>query len=632
MDGKTGRFRPGGRALANVVVLLGGLAAMAFVLAAAAFPGGGYNPAMQMLSVLGRSEVRLVEQPWCRYLFVAGMFFSAAAVLVAARAFRLSAWGAALNAAGLVAIALFPENEGWLRHDAACWAAASGGAVMLFGWMRSEPSRRMRFVWLALLLLSALAMALALSLHSLRVAPFAPWVTSAQKLMILSFAAWLVSLSSRGARRLWLVAAWLAVPALLAAWLALRPAGPAAEDILKDAPEASADDAAPLPVSDDELAGLAWLERVTGRMDAADEREWWDIGGSQHGIFAKRYNIAFAGYAAAAIGMRGDAAVRARAGAVLGACVERMLRRDVWGYSQSEGYWGRKPWAPDPCHRENVMYTGHLLQLLALYELFTGDRRYHRGEGGWDFVWRDGRKVHYDVEKLVATTVDQMRRGPNGGIACEPGLVFFPCNNHPHVALALLRRLGWGDWSADAARWERWALAHYLSPSFGGGAISLVYHMRGNFMYPRGQGGLDGWSLLWYEAWASDRRLATALWGRARGHVDFSRLEACGDELSEAGCCDPQPVPPSVEAVFLAAAARACSDPETASRLERAVDARCLRREGGLLWLDLDRRWRIGATAMRLVSLAESNGSRFRSLCGLDHEDQPRHFWYNSKQ
>ena len=118
MDGKTGRFRPGGRALANVVVLLGGLAAMAFVLAAAAFPGGGYNPAMQMLSVLGRSQVRLVEQPWCRYVFVVGMFFSVAAVLVAARAFRLSAWGAALNAAGLVAIALFPENEGWLRHAA----------------------------------------------------------------------------------------------------------------------------------------------------------------------------------------------------------------------------------------------------------------------------------------------------------------------------------------------------------------------------------------------------------------------------------------------------------------------------------------------------------------------------------
>ena len=264
------------------------------------------------------------------------------------------------------------------------------------------------------------------------------------------------------------------------------------------------------------------------------------------------------------------------------------------------------------------MYTGHLLQLLAFYELFTGDKRYHRCGGGWDFVWRDGRKVHYDVEKLISTTVFQMRKGPNGGVACEPGLVFFPCNNHPHVALAVFRRLGYGNWSADAARWERWALSHYLDPGLGGGALGLVYHVRGNFMYPRGHGSLDGWSLLWYEAWASDRRLATAIWSRARRCIDWPRLESCGEEVKEADCCDPQPVSASVAAVFLAAAARACSDPETAERLEKSVDAKYLRREGGLLWLDVNREWRIGATAMRIISLAESRGSRFREMKKVD--------------
>lgn len=84
--------------------------------------------------------------------------------------------------------------------------------------------------------------------------------------------------------------------------------------------------------------------------------------------------------------MRGDAEVRARAGKVIGNCFERMLKTDVWAYSMSKNYWGRKPWAPDPCYRENVMYTGHLLHLLASYELFTGDRRYHR-EGG--LFWLD---------------------------------------------------------------------------------------------------------------------------------------------------------------------------------------------------------------------------------------------------
>ena len=130
----------------------------------------------------------------------------------------------------------------------------------------------------------------------------------------------------------------------------------------------------------------------------------------------------------------------------------------------------------------------------------------------------------------------------------------------------------------------------------------------------RTEDGFDGWSLLWYEAWASDRRTATALWRRVRDGLDWSRLDGCGDERGDMGCCDPRPVSASVASVFLAAASRACSDAETAERLERVVDAKYLRREGGLIWLDVNREWRIGATAMRIISLAESNGSRFRDM------------------
>ena len=60
------------------------------------------------------------------------------------------------------------------------------------------------------------------------------------------------------------------------------------------------------------------------------------------------------------------------------------------------------------------------------------------------------------------------------------------------------------------------------------------------------------------------------------------------------------------------------SDDETAERLERTVDAKYLRREGGLIWLDVNREWRIGATAMRIISLAESRGSRFREMKKVD--------------
>ena len=371
-----------------------------------------------------------------------------------------------------------------------------------------------------------------------------------------------------------------------------------------------------MPLCAEEREALAFLEHVTGLLPAAEENAWWDIGGTQHGIFAKRYNIAFAGYAAAVIGMRGDAETTNRVGRILGNCVERFLRRDVWAYSQSKSYWGQKPWAPDPCYRENVMYTGHLLHLLALYEWFTHDRRYW--DAGFDFVWTPQQKVHYTVQRLIDVTVEQMRANESGGVTCEPGLLFFPCNNHPHYALKLFSRLGHGDWSADAAKWEKWALAHFSRPAVGGGALKLVYHVQTRLFYPRGTPGLDGWSLLWYEAWAHDRKKALKLWKSAAACIEWGKYDNPSDAVAGHGCCDPQPVSASVAAAFLCAAARACDDPATAARLETPLDAKFLVRRAGHYYLDLDREWRIGASAQRIIALAISRGSSFRALA-LEH-------------
>ena len=366
------------------------------------------------------------------------------------------------------------------------------------------------------------------------------------------------------------------------------------------------------PLCAEELEALAFLEHVTGPLPAAEESDWWNIGGTQHGIFAKRYNIAFAGYAAAAIGMRGDSGTTNRVGRILGNCVERLLRRDVWAYSQSKSYWGEKPWAPDPCYRENVMYTGHLLQLLALYEWFTHDRRYW--DAGFDFAWNPRQKVHYTVQRLIDVTVEQMRENRSGGVTCEPGLLFFPCNNHPHYALMLFARLGHGDWSAYAAKWEKWALAHYPRPPMGGGALKLVYHVQTKLFYPRGTPGLDGWSMLWYEAWARDRAKALDLWKSAAARIEWGLYANPSDAVAGHGCCDPQPVSASVAAAFLCAAARACDDPATAERLEKPLDSKYLVRCAGRYYLDLDREWRIGASAQRIIALAISHGSSFRAL------------------
>ena len=181
-------------AFAAVVVALAG---SLFVLAAAAFPGGDYNPCLRMLSALGRTEVRMVTHPWSQYLFMSGMFVSTAGVFVLAWRLGLSRWGSALNAFGLLSIALVPENVCELGHNAGCWLAAIGGGMMLFRWLRTEPSRRMRRVWLVLLVAPLVAIGTGLVLHAVHLVPFAPWVPTAQKGVILSFVLWLLFLSAR---------------------------------------------------------------------------------------------------------------------------------------------------------------------------------------------------------------------------------------------------------------------------------------------------------------------------------------------------------------------------------------------------------------------------------------------------
>ena len=182
---------------ATVGIGTSALSGACFVLAAFRFPGGGYNPFFRMLSALGRTEVGSVRYPLSHFLFVVGMLVGAWGVLAISRRLGLSRWGAALNAGGLLAIALVPENVSMPFHNVGCWLATIGGGLMLVRWFRQEPAMRIRLLWAMLLLLPLLAISSGLILHGLHVVPFAPWVPTAQKGVILSFVLWLLFLSVR---------------------------------------------------------------------------------------------------------------------------------------------------------------------------------------------------------------------------------------------------------------------------------------------------------------------------------------------------------------------------------------------------------------------------------------------------
>ena len=185
------------RALRRCVIVFGCLAALSFGAAMAVFPGGAYNPAMRMLSALWRSVIVGEKWPLCHHLFVLGMaasaFASASAFwvcreLVSGVRRKILYCGAAFNFVGLLTIAAVPENVSMFYHNVGCHLAAAGGCVCLFA-LNGKASGR---GWTYLLLSVFSFFSLAIVLHALKVVPFAPAVPSMQKLVILSFAAWII--------------------------------------------------------------------------------------------------------------------------------------------------------------------------------------------------------------------------------------------------------------------------------------------------------------------------------------------------------------------------------------------------------------------------------------------------------
>lgn len=376
--------------------------------------------------------------------------------------------------------------------------------------------------------------------------------------------------------------------------------------------EAISISAPPPPLTPLELDFQRWFSSITWQLPDERWEEHWNVGGRQYGLTSIRYHAAFVGYAAATIGMR-TPAYPGLTRKIIRNTIERLLDNRAWEYSAH--YW--KESADDPSARENIMYTGHLLHLLALYEAWTGDDHYRRE--GFNFV--RNAPVHHNTLSLAEGIARQIRANPSGGVACEPGLIFFPCNDHPQAALLLLEKMGLGDWKEERRKWERWALASYRA-RLGDGLFRLFYHQPTRAFCPVGLPGGDGWSLLWYAPWAEREESARELWQQGRAKFGPAALLplAAREDQEKQEAQDPicatlsARVPMPVSLSFLAAAARACGDPASAKAYEEWLDERHLKRGEGLAYLAVDREWQIAVTANRALALAQKEGSNLRRL------------------
>lgn len=188
--------------------------------------------------------------------------------------------------------------------------------------------------------------------------------------------------------------------------------------------------------------------------------------------FALRYQLAFATYALAAMSQR-TPAYRAPYAEAMRAAIERMLDVAAWGYWHvpeaastpgerlaSSGHVAvlisphqRTALGPpsDPIARDNLQYSGHLSTMLGLYERVSGDRRYDSPFSLHDP--QSGASYTYTHSEVAGRIYSQMRENGFGGVCCERGMAYVPCNNYAMASNTLHDALHGTHYSAANGKW-----------------------------------------------------------------------------------------------------------------------------------------------------------------------------------
>eukprot|EP00927_Polykrikos_kofoidii_P047554 TRINITY_DN41777_c0_g1_i1.p1 TRINITY_DN41777_c0_g1~~TRINITY_DN41777_c0_g1_i1.p1 ORF type:complete len:818 (+),score=104.57 TRINITY_DN41777_c0_g1_i1:78-2531(+) len=259
-----------------------------------------------------------------------------------------------------------------------------------------------------------------------------------------------------------------------------------------------------------------------------------------------RYHLAFCGYAASVVLMRCPCYAR-RLERILQKLIDEMLSERVWGYMCHHWPGDGPSSRPFGCE-ENVMWSGHVLMLTALYEALTGDDRYRRAGGLVARLSDSSPADCSDTEGVAALCARAMRQNVVGGMCCEPGLVFFQCQTHVHIGFRLLEGLravrglaqsetnGSGDaggrgtvvegtgnaddvtlaknFIAETERWENFALYNLAAPIHSGAfkLLLLANTQTSGAQLPLGHPGSDGWCLSWYFPWARSEAIPQKIW------------------------------------------------------------------------------------------------------------------------
>jgi hypothetical protein len=248
--------------------------------------------------------------------------------------------------------------------------------------------------------------------------------------------------------------------------------------------------------------------------------DWSDMGPydpSQEGDDAYRYQLAYMTYALSLTQYHHTPAYRELWRDTIARLIAKMMRWEVWGYWELTSR-GSKVMDPDmnglgegwidPVMRQNVMYSGHLLMMVGLYEMFYRDGRFDapgsltfqfrpvfRGMGPEDFP--------YDHSKLARTIFAEFERNDFMGCECEPNGIFVYCNQFPILGFMHYDHTHGTNLAARTVpqfkeRWQRRSTMFGTNP---GADLPILFRKRQNdFIYEESEDNNEGITAV---AWAS---------------------------------------------------------------------------------------------------------------------------------
>jgi TM2 domain-containing membrane protein YozV len=220
----------------------------------------------------------------------------------------------------------------------------------------------------------------------------------------------------------------------------------------------------------------------------------------QFGQTALRYQIAFVGYALAQAQYLKLPAYAGPIRQALDNLIQRMLDKRVWGYWRVENLWGNWDANPDPVAKDNVMYSGHLANLIGLYELLFADPKYDQ-PGAVRFRWSDTKIFGYDHLSLVQRLYEQIRDNPYHAIPCEPHQVFLMCNDHAMLSLLLADRVHGTQFSSVVPSFTASAQKIFAGPN---NQLRYPYYEHLGVTLPLTLAVGNAWSLAFAHPFAAD--------------------------------------------------------------------------------------------------------------------------------